>query len=50
MTGVNTSENVRVDMPGTKTSGDPETSKKIPIVTESQLPKSNEKKKPHPKK
>jgi hypothetical protein len=50
MTETNTSENVRLDMPGTKTSGDPETTKNIPVVTEDQQTKKTGKKKPPPKK
>jgi hypothetical protein len=49
MTETNTSENVRLDMPGTKTSGDPETTKTIPVVTESTQPKETGKKPPPPK-
>jgi hypothetical protein len=50
MTKTNISEKVRVDMPGPKTSGDPETSKSVPVVTEEQQPKETGKKEPPPKK
>ena len=46
MKGTYPSENMRVEMPNTNVSGDPETSKKIPVVTEAPQTKKPAKKSP----
>ena len=50
MRETNPSENMKVEMPNTNVSGDPETSKKIPVVTEDQQTKKPAKKTPPAKK